>query len=435
VTGPAIVGKDLLYGINSSAFSHREGRPQHRFAEETGTHLSPMSYAEYRMRHQAFKRLPGPDGGVPIRLSSPTAGGIFSLAVGDLSDREYSLIDLVRANRDKVTYEGLECYRSRAPLGRFETMPKHLADRGKAPGRISVLRIAMRAALRYGRPIHIFSGLPHPRKDFFHCDCVDPELLTLLGTSGFRLEELRDAISLLGTVNLIAGPVKSDGLGGLGDVGLAKRFCLPTERFNAACLAWARARDRLKGTASLEVAMSEFIQREIRKMDGKGKTAAIVRLARLANTIQRMPRRDDGANSEAFLFRTAVEAATRAYTKGNRDREGLISFVGGRIDVDGESRQKGSKGFYSAKDNRAEGQSIGQAIDAFTKLFVDDIWLGDFGGRPPSASQLSDYIAAYRYTFTRGSPVVEARTDREALEELDGGLMDEDLGSSAGRHA
>jgi hypothetical protein len=408
VSGDAVSGTDGLYGINSSAFSYREGRPEEKFSETAGTHLSPMSYAEYRLRGVVFKAIKATEGGIPVRLSSPTAGGIFSLAAGDMNDRDLGLFDMVRSDAAKRHYVGMETYLTRTHLGRFETMPRHFGDRseggGVAPGRISFLRIAMQAALRYGRPVHVFSGLPHARKEFFYCDCIDPELRILLGKDGFRLEELPKAIDLLGLVGAIAAPAKASGLN---MVNAAKQFCVPLSRFGAACLAWAAARDNddpkeATGLTSLASSISHFINQEMLTMDRTGSTAAIVTLGRLATAIQRQPRFSDGANDESFLFRTSMEAVTEAHRSGQTDRDALVAYVGGAIETEGERRQKGSKGFYSAKTNRSDGQNIDDAVRAFAEFFVDEIWNGIFRGRTPSSTSLRLQLSAYRYVFTRG---------------------------------
>ena len=191
IDGEPIEKKDGLYGINSSAISYRAGRAEEKFREDAETYLSPVSYAEYRLRAVRFARLSRPEGRIALRLSSPTAGGIFSLTINSMNDQEYGLFDMVRSDRSKRVYRDLEAYRTRTNLGRFEIMPGHFADRATA-GRISFIRIAMEAALRYGRPVHLFSGLPHPRPEFFYCDCLDPEIRVLLGKDGFRIEELSE---------------------------------------------------------------------------------------------------------------------------------------------------------------------------------------------------------------------------------------------------
>jgi hypothetical protein len=416
VNGEPIVSRDGLYGVNSSAISYRSGRAEHKFREIAETYLSPVSQAEFRLRAAAFANLKMTEGGVAVRLSSPTAGGIFSLAIGHM-EREFGLFDMVRANTAKRVYCGMETYLSRTQLGRFENLPRHFADRsdgkGVAPGRVSFFRVAMEAARRYGRPLHLFSGLPHPRREFFYCDCLDPELRALLGGDGLQLEELPKAMEKLRLVGLIAAPPKTDGLG-MPDA--ARSFCLPATRFTAACLAWVRARDRARvdgakeSSGRLQADLNFYIEEKITEMDQQDTVAPPVGLGRMAASIQKRPGWEASAKDETFLIDAAVEGAVYAYGKGWRDREGLIAQVAGRIEVDGGRRASGVKGFYSGKASRAEGQSISDAIEAFAEAFVDLAWLGAFKGRPPSSSDLRNFLAAYRWTFSRSAPKdVEAK--------------------------
>jgi hypothetical protein len=418
VSGAAIESKDGLYGVNSSALSYRSGRAEQKFREVAETYLSPVSQAEYRLRAAAFAKLTRSEGGIAVRLSSPTAGGVFSLAIGDMRDRgEFGLFDMVRANTGKLVYQGLETYQSRTHLGRFESLPKHFADRGDGkgvtPGRISFFRVAMEAARRYGRPLHLFSGLPHARREFFYCDCLDPEIRALLGGDGLRLEELPGAMEKLKLVGLIAGPQKNDGLA-MADA--AKSFCFPATRFTAACLAWVRARDRdgKEALGWLQTDLNYYIEREVRKMDNENTVSPPVKLGRMAASIQKRPGRDASARDETFLIDMAIDGAIYAYRNGWRDREGLIAQVAGRIDVDGARRADGVKGFYSAKANREANQSIPDAIQSFAEAFVDLAWLGAFKGRPPSSNDLRNFLAAYRWTFTRSAPKDAAQTEETA---------------------
>jgi hypothetical protein len=410
--GAPIEEKDGLYGINSSALSYRPGRAEHKFREIAETYLSPVSQAEYRLRAAAFAKLRRIGGGIAVRLSSPTAGGIFSLAIGDMRDREFGLFDVVRANTAKHVYNGAEAYLSRTHLGRFESLPRHFADRSEGKGvlgRVTFFRVAMEAARRYGRPLHLFSGLPHARREFFYCDCLDPELRELLGSNGLRLEDLPEAMERLRLVGLIAGPQKSDGLG-MPDV--AKSFCFAATRFSAACLAWISARDRAdenkrsgkSALGQLQADLNRYIEREVEKMDQENTVSPPVQLGRMAVSIQKRPVGDASARDETFLIDAAIEGATYAYRNGWRDRDGLVAQVAGRIEVDGARRAKGVKWFYSARANREPGQHIADAIEAFAEAFVDLAWFGAFKGRPPSSNDQRNFLAAYRWTFTRSAP-------------------------------
>ena len=136
-------------------------------------------------------------------------------------------------------------------------------------------------------------------------------------------------------------------------------------------------------------------------MDQDKTVAPPVLLGRLASAIQRRPGRDASAKDETFLIDMALEGALYAYKNGWRDREGLIAEVAGRIRIDGERRQEGARGFYSASANREAGQTIEQAIGSFSECFIDHAWSAAFKGRPPSAGDWRNFSAAYRWTFTR----------------------------------
>src|SRR3546814_13605799 len=101
--------------------------------------------------------------------------------------------------------------------------------------------MAITSALRAGRPIHVFQGLPYLRPEFFYADCLGPELRSLIGGDGLRLEALPGAVGKLEVIEFIA---KQASEGGLGDVSLAKALCLPDTRPAAACLPWDLARTR-----------------------------------------------------------------------------------------------------------------------------------------------------------------------------------------------
>jgi hypothetical protein len=394
IDGEPIEKRDGLYGINSSAISYRSGRAEQKFREDAETYLSPVSYAEYRLRATRLANLSRSDG-IALRLSSPTAGGIFGLTVNSMSDQEYGLFDMVRSDRSKKVYYGLEAYRTRTNLGRFDAMPEHFAER------VSFIRIAMKAALRYGRPLHLFSGLPHSRRDFFFCDCVDPEIQTLLGKNSFRIEELSEAMTKLRILETISGSRRDHKLA---LIDIAKSFCLPSTRFTAACLAWVTARDRDEASPPTVSALHGYIEREVAKMDQKKTVAPPVLLGRLASAIQRRPGRDSSAKDETFLIDMALEGALYAYKNRWHDREGLIAEIAGRIQIDGERRQEGARGFYSAAANREAGQNIADAIESFAAAFVDHVWSGTFKGHPPSANDWRNFTAAYRWTFTRSAP-------------------------------
>ncbi len=420
ITGEAVSredrigGSDGLYGIKTSAISYRHGRSEDRFREIADVCLSPVSYAEYKLKGVIFvNQGKGGSGEIPIRFSSPTAGGVSSLTLATLTDRGsqqiFGLFDMARGDRKKGdVYTGLETFIRRAPFGRFETLPTRFADPTKKEiGRISFMRMAMKSCLRLGRPLHLFSGLPHPRKEYFYCDCWDPDLRILLGKDGFRLEEIEEAISRLEIVGALAKPRADNGLG-LPDI--AKTYCNPKTRFAAACTAWAVARDRALGndgagthtTSGIEFTLQKFIESEAAKMKASNNLSAPILLGIRAGSIQKRPggRNRSSARDETFLIQIALDAAASTRSLGMTDETSVIAAVAGRIRTDADRRQDG-KGFYSAATNRAEGESLDDAIEKFARTFVEQAWFGIFKGRSPATKDRKTFIDAYRFAFVR----------------------------------
>ena len=327
--------------------------------------------------------------------------GVFSLIVHDLGvqPKDLSFWDMLRAKVDpnKIPVNGMEAYLTATPLGRFEELPRTFAG---DPGRIGFYRVAMEAARRFGRAVHIFSGLPVSRREFFYCDQMDAELVTLLGKTGFRIEELPAAIEKLRMLEAIANPRKADGLG-MVDVG--KNFCLPNKRFSAGCRAWAAARDAVDAASSAVTAggfvhtmveIDRYLANEVKTMSN----STIVPVAHLASAVQKKPSLDSSANEKTFLITTAIKIAEDNYRTKNRDD--LLAMICGSIYTEANRKDKGSGKFFAAKCNRAEDQKILDAIRAFGEGFLDLIWFGDWKGRPVNASQRKAVIDGYLWAFT-----------------------------------
>src|SRR3546814_5106890 len=113
---------------------------------------------------------------------------------------DLSLYDLMRADRKdgKAVFFATDSYNARHRIGRFDELPNRFADR------IAFFRMAITSALRSGRPIHVFQGLPYLRPEFFYADCLGPELRSLIGGDGFPLEALPGAVDQLDRVDFTA---------------------------------------------------------------------------------------------------------------------------------------------------------------------------------------------------------------------------------------
>lgn len=398
---------DGLHGLKSSAISYREGRSEDRLRERSDVHVSPVSYAEFRLRKEAESRKGrGEMKSVPVRLVSMTSQGMFGAAASRGGDiRDVATFDILRGDRANLTLSPLETYMGQVRIGRFEDLPARFVDR------VGFFRRCMQSALRLGRPIHVFQGLPMPRPEFFVTDCFDPELRTLVGGTGLRIEQIRIAMRLLGVVEFIGRPRKE---GGLNDVGLAKSFCMRRTRFEAACLAWWSAindsDDKVSGSPYVGDLFNNIIPKEMERMEAEKETSVVVDLARLARSIQRAALSSDTNNRLTLLLRTAIEAAEATYKDGDRTEEGLVAAVAGMLAEETERAEKSSARFFSGSHTRPPKRTITDQIEEFATIFVRNVWLGRFHGRPATHNQKRVLLASYVFAFRRLPATSDAST-------------------------
>lgn len=375
---------DGLYEIKKSAFSGREGRLESIESDLGETHISPVSYAEHRLRAHVHQTVVGRADGIPTLLSSPSATGLFGgLALNNDQDfRTLSVYDLAREQVTKgQVYRGFDVYRHRYRMARFERMPERLEDQAV------LLRLLLRANLRIGRPLHLFRGLPVAEKAFFYFDAMPRRLADVIGGSRLRLEQMPTALERLETALLI---LETNGLG----LEVFDRYARPATRLGAICLTWAHlhdaARDGKPDRSKRFRQEFEQLLTEDKMSDTEG---PLVALGRAAARIQRRPRFDASANEEMLSFNIGLEAAIQAWRLGQRDPESLAMAIAGELDTN-----------LARKDKRAarvhrDGQSFQQGCVDFARQFVDDVWLNVLNGRPPSQASRRILASIYRMSF------------------------------------
>jgi len=387
---------DKLHNIKSSAISYREGRSEHKFRERADAHISPIAFAEYRLRSKKenakiakYGGIPSKD--VPVSLMSPVNFGFFGSQYmkSNLGTEDFGLFDIARFDKKggKLTIDPISLYDISARIGRFENVGNSFVDQ------IDFFKRAIESAIRLGRPIHIFSGLPHLVPDFFYADCLGRNLESLLGNSGLRIEELKPALNKLNILLYLATSPKD---GGLGQVELAKAFCYPAQRFHAAILAWLLAiRSETPKQSIVNVLFNDIIPEELRKM---ANIPPEVKLAKLARGVQRAVLSTDSNNTQEFIIRTAFEEAEKLYANGRRTAEELIGPITEIIYREAQ-RKHNSSGFFSGKHTRPEGVSVEDQLRKVVEVFVNDVWFGLLNGRPCKHAYKRQIFAAYLYGF------------------------------------
>jgi hypothetical protein len=395
-----VIDADGLHGIKTSAFSYRAGRSESRFKEDADVHISPVSYAEYKLRG----RSPAADAdGTQVRLFSTITNGLFgsqyikggSGSLGQGAD--VSLFDAMRQQTGKRTITPMESYRAPIRIARYEKLGSSFADR------VDLIEKVIQTCRRLGRPIHLFNGIPRMVPDFFHGDCLGRDVEALIGGPGLRIEELEPALRNLELVVFMSRP-RSEG--GLGAADLAKEYCFPSTRLRASVLAWGIA-SQIKKTPDAEryadAFFNDIVPKEIKRMTESGIEIPELKLARLARSFQKGPSFDESSNVLDFVVRTAFEQAESLYKAGRRGKETAplyVAAIAEALYTEGKRRTE-TKGFFSSKETRPVGSSINSRAEAIATAFVEDIWFGLLGGRPCKHDQRRQIILTYRFGFKK----------------------------------
>lgn len=411
-----------VYEINVSAFSGREGKPDSINSPAYG--IVPISYvsvAEHKLRSEAYriqtgtvyKKQPTGGPGVPVLISSPMTTGLFSALTlnNDQQLSGYSLFDLARQKieKGKLHYVGLEVYRHRYRLAKMEKIPESLPDRkanGKViPGQISILRQLLTAAIRIGRPIHVFKGLPTPQKAFFYFDAMPSVLKQLLGDQELRLEQIPAAIQRLNMAQTLAS---TPGLG-YDVLGL---YAMQHTRFQTVCLAWCHAHEATKPDKPLNLSMKQLKDRlytdfyqlmEQKKMSESD--GALVRLGQAAARIQ--SRQFTSNNDEILVFNLCLRSALDLRGAGQTDSASLIYGIAGELETN-----LVRKGKAAARKHRDD-QPLDAACIDFARQFVTEVWHGVLHGKPPAQKTRRLLGSVYRMAFLQSFRDARSSTDDE----------------------
>lgn len=387
-----------LYGVKVSAFSGREGRPETVQSERAHTNVGFASIAEHRLRTEIHAEQGGRESGVPTLISSPSTSGLFG-GLGLTDDQRMPAMSLYDLNRYEIkkgrVLHGDEIYRHRFRMARLERVPESLADQ------VATLRMLLNAAIRMGRPIHVFRGLPVLRRDYFYYDAMPGVLADLIGGRALRLEAIPRAIERLGRVEEILA------VHGL-TLDLVKLYAAPRTRLGAICLAWCHLRDRDDAHPHLSNTLkTEFITHKEETAIMSPQDGALVRLGRAAARIQRRPAATAAAGEELLVFKICLDTANELRRIGQTDPASIAHGIAGELETN-----LVRKGKASAKSHRDDQRLIDGCM-ALAEQFVNEVWIGVLGGKSPSQKTRRILSSIYRMAFLTAAPKAAAPSDPE----------------------
>ena len=401
----SIDNKTGLYGINVSAFSGREGRPEFHDRIRASTLVSAPIAAEYRLRALEMGRTKGV---VPVLVSSPGNAGLFAslkIRVTPSIDR-YSLYDIMRLEskaRQKL-YIDYECYESRTTIGRYDALPQRMAGTGNTPGLISFVKIVIDSAMRTGRAIHVFRGLPVQTNAFVAFDCLTNQLAQAIGGAELRLEQLPFASKILRQIESI---IQTSGLG----LDMALRIIDPVTRFGAACEALTII-DRLneadrKRLGSLSSYLLQIARNQT--MQTNPHDSVVVEFAKAIARIQAAPSRNSSNNEKILGMRIALTQIDDASRIGQTSKESLVAAI--VTGLENEFERSGRLEWRGKKFNLPF--PTRKAREA-AEVFVDRVWPHAFDCRSPASRERRIATAIYRTAFETASYTKQDTVDSDS---------------------
>lgn len=293
------------------------------------------------------------------------------------------LIDMMRADKSdpsKMTFSNSNGVSKRILISRFEAFPATMVGDSKKMGQIGFVRGILEMALRLGRPVHVFRGLPRPTRDFVWFDTLPDAIELAIGGRGLRLEQLPPAIRLLRGIEAIS---EQTGFG----LDMALSVADPATRFSAACMAYSKAASVSESDFKVS-AIKRFasnILEETVSMSEQDKS--ISSFAEAMAKYQKAPRRDDGANVYERGFRIALEQAEVLSANGMASDEHLKAGIAGLIKAEYDRA-----GIIIARDS---------VLEEAVRVFVEEVWTKAFKRQAPDSRIRRSAFAIYRWTFTQ----------------------------------
>lgn len=392
VTKDAVIdGKSGLSGLKVSAFSGREGRPWSHDSSKAQTLVSAFAAAEHRLRSMQGK-VAGRASDVPAFASSPTSMGLFATlglnrSISDefLDIDHYDLMRLDRKSGKRI-YVDLDSHGSRVAFARHVSLPVTTSDT------VSFIRMMMKSALRLGRPVHVFQGLPQACGDFVFFDILPPAVRKAFRGNGLRLEQMKDALHLLGIAEqLMAKEMQNVG------IEVALRLLDPDTRLGAACEAISTLdrlpEDRSRALGGLRASLMTIARQELQMAE-----SPLIEFARAMTRVQAAPDRSASNSERGLGLRVALEAVENSHRIGETSGEALRAAIAGELEQEFERSGK-LKHRGEFRDRDFPMRSAMEAAD----VFVTKVWPATFRGRAPASKERRIAFAIYQVAFQEES--------------------------------
>ncbi|GGF76979.1 hypothetical protein GCM10011402_32110 [Paracoccus acridae] len=391
----AINSKSGIDGLKVSAFSGREGRPESHESAKSQTLVADFAVAEHRLRTMQADRTGNFAGDIPAHVSSPTAMGLFA-TLGLSSDLRDTFLDLNHYDLMRLDLKsGRKVYVDRDQYGARKVFARHVSLPARTADLITLIRMMMESALRLGRPVHVFQGMPSTQAGFVYFDILPMALRKAFGGNSLRIEQLPEAIFFLGIAEqLCARDMQNVGLE------VALRILDPETRFGATCEAILildrLPDDRAKALVGLRMALMTIAKKEYAMQAEKG--SALIEFARAMARVQAAPKRDASNNELNLGLRIALDTVEGCIRIGETSEAAMVAAIAGQLEAEFERSAR-----LDHRGSFRDGPFPRKAAHDAATVFVTQAWPQTFRSRPPVSKDRRIAFAIYQVSFTEES--------------------------------
>lgn len=374
-----VTKSDNLVGVKTSAFSNREGTPEHKEKEVAEIFVSPLMKLEIQSRENTLRSKRFSED-KPMTITSPLSFGMGNYIINTNEVIDFNISEILTEDVTKsyVTTEFM--MENTCTIGRRQVMEKKLADQ------ISTIRKIMISAHRLGRPIHVYAGIPFPSNAYVFFDCLPPLVKNFMGTNEWRLDQLSRAIQDISLLEDIA-TYQRDILHKLNHNNNYDIFCYLYKEFSK----------EKKISQKTQIYLLTCIEEEEKKMSNH----PIIKLAKIAARIQMRNNHNTTDTVDEIILRTSFDLLSSMTADERNDSDFAISIIAGNLMKDLKRRDNNNKFF--ARSSVRENKSIEHYIEEFAKCFINEFYFTFCKGKLLDQSRKKIMIDSYCFTKNKES--------------------------------
>lgn len=369
--------------VKITAFNSRQNSK--RTSGNGDIYVNPLMKAELfiQQKYGADTRVKGKSQGNPVIIMTPLKMGVGNFNILNRNNsldaiiNTFSVYDILK--HDDTCDVLLRTSEKPFIYKQSIVVPKRFEDI------LSLFEMTLKAALRSGKPVHLFCGQVIHSKDFFYMDGLPSGIYHLMNNKGgIRLDEIPSTLDRICVVTALLNAKKYN---------MAHRIFSHDDYLKNLSIAYfnlAKVGGGKKYTKVLSY-LKDLIKQEIISMKERHEEVpALYKLAKLSNLIQASY---SGSNNvEASLLRWSIDCLSQSRDLiNNTNHTYLIEKICGNILKKGGSLTM----FFASKERRPSDVQLSDVVANFASIFVNEFFFKKCKGKIPHGNKKVDSISEY----------------------------------------